>query len=322
MAAASAPLRQSEAMNSGCEPELQGDVPPQRGEMPGLVHQDLVAGRERVEKRRLPRPGAGGGIDHHRAGGLEDGPDAREHPEAQLLELRPPVVDHRHVHGPQNAVRHRRRPGDLQEMPPCAARFVGHRAFSPPVGLACDSDGWYRVIPALVAGNRSLPSGQWRPARERDRANVRTCHSMGQRACPREHRTSIVRSRGRLNAHCVECDHSIRRHSVRAEAMCFPSAIVLGIGFCLAGQVWSLLIGLAPGVALASLWHASSRVQLLSGYAAWATIAARSFWLSASSCCHSHDFGGAVSAQLGHPLWHRHRLLLPLDMSQQTRSKP
>ena len=79
MAAASAPLRQSEAMNSGSQAELGGHGLPQRGEVAGLVHQHLVAGRERVEQRRLPRAGAGGGIDEHRARGLEDGLDAGQH---------------------------------------------------------------------------------------------------------------------------------------------------------------------------------------------------------------------------------------------------
>ena len=54
------------------EPEPARHLPPQRREMPGLEHQHPVARRQRVDQRRLPRPGAGRGIDHDGAGGLED----------------------------------------------------------------------------------------------------------------------------------------------------------------------------------------------------------------------------------------------------------
>jgi hypothetical protein len=108
------------------QPELGGHALPQRGEMPGLVHQHLVAGGERVHQRRLPGASAGGGIDEHRARGLEDGLDPREHLQPERLELRPAMVDDRHVHGPQDPVRHRRRPGDLQVMAAGAAWGVGH----------------------------------------------------------------------------------------------------------------------------------------------------------------------------------------------------
>ena len=47
--------------------------------MAGLEHQHLVAGRQRVDQRRFPGAGARGGIDHHRAGGLEDALHAGEH---------------------------------------------------------------------------------------------------------------------------------------------------------------------------------------------------------------------------------------------------
>ena len=129
------------------EAQLDGDVLPQRGEVPGLVHQHLVAGRQRIEQRRLPRAGAGGGIDHHRAGRLEDGADAGEHPEPQPLELRPPVIDHRHVHRPQDAVRHRRRARDLQEMPAGAARGVGHGG--PPRRCGPSFRQAWAAVPAL-----------------------------------------------------------------------------------------------------------------------------------------------------------------------------
>ena len=148
MALASAPLRQSDSMNSGCRPSLTRHVAPQRGEVAGLVHQHLVAGRQRVDERRLPRAGAGGRIDEHRIGGLEDGLDAGQHALAELLELRPAMVDHRHGHRLQDAVGHRRRPRNLQEVPAGAARLVRHQVVS-------------------VARGAYLKAGLWRAANAR-----------------------------------------------------------------------------------------------------------------------------------------------------------
>ena len=63
----SAPWRQSPSSQVDVEPELLGHRAPQRREVPGLGRDHLVAGRERVDDRRLPRAGAGGRIDDHRA---------------------------------------------------------------------------------------------------------------------------------------------------------------------------------------------------------------------------------------------------------------
>ncbi len=59
------------------EPEAPRHLVPQAREMAGLGHQHAVARRERVDQRRLPRPGARGRIDHDRPCGLEDRPDRR-----------------------------------------------------------------------------------------------------------------------------------------------------------------------------------------------------------------------------------------------------
>ena len=48
------------------EPELRRHLLPQRREVAGLDHQHAVAGRQRVDQRRLPRAGARRGIDHDR----------------------------------------------------------------------------------------------------------------------------------------------------------------------------------------------------------------------------------------------------------------
>ena len=78
IAAGSAPMRQSVLMNSGLQAELLRHVLPQRRELAGLHHQHAVAGRQRVDQRRLPGAGAGRGVDDDRVGGLEDGLDALE----------------------------------------------------------------------------------------------------------------------------------------------------------------------------------------------------------------------------------------------------
>src|SRR5256885_13016286 len=48
--------------------------------------------------------------------GLEDLLDAGQHLEAELAELRPPVVDGGQAHGPQDAVGNRAGAGDLEEV--------------------------------------------------------------------------------------------------------------------------------------------------------------------------------------------------------------
>ena len=78
-----------------------------------------------VGQRRLPGAGARCRIDDDRMPGLEDLRDALEHPQAERAELRAAVVDRRQAHRPQDAVGHRGRPGDLQEV---AAGRDGSRA--------------------------------------------------------------------------------------------------------------------------------------------------------------------------------------------------
>ena len=123
------------------EPELGRHVLPQAGELAGLDHQHAVAGRERVDEGGFPRAGAGRGVDDDRIGGLEDGLHAFEGALGELAELRSAVVDDRGVHGAQNAIRKRRRPGNLQEMTAgIAGRILRHgycltsdRKFADPV---------------------------------------------------------------------------------------------------------------------------------------------------------------------------------------------
>src|SRR3546814_9462548 len=57
-----------------------------------LVHQHGVARRQRVDQRRLPRPGAGGREDDHRVLGLEDRLDLGQHLLGQRVELRTAMI--------------------------------------------------------------------------------------------------------------------------------------------------------------------------------------------------------------------------------------
>ena len=88
MRLASAPMRQSVGMTSGFESEPSRHGFPKHRELPGLAHQDLVAGRQRVRKACLPRARSRRGID-------DDGPcvlkrrlDARQHAAPELLRTR------------------------------------------------------------------------------------------------------------------------------------------------------------------------------------------------------------------------------------------
>ncbi len=102
--------------------ELDVDAParrhvaPQRGEVAGLDHQHLVARRQRVDDRRLPRAGARRGEDDDGAGGLENLLAALEDGLGQFGKLRAAVVDDGHVHRPQDAVGHGAWAGNLQKM--------------------------------------------------------------------------------------------------------------------------------------------------------------------------------------------------------------
>jgi len=91
-------------------------LPPQRGEMAGLDHQDLIARRQRIDDRRFPGAGARRGKNDDRSGGFEDFLATIEYGLAEFGEFGAAMVNDRHVHGPQHAVRHRAWAGNLQEM--------------------------------------------------------------------------------------------------------------------------------------------------------------------------------------------------------------
>src|SRR5882672_6882773 len=65
------------------QPEALRHFTPQAGEVTGFERQHAIAGRERVDQRRFPRPGAGRGIDDHR------GPDFAELARDLLQRVKP-----------------------------------------------------------------------------------------------------------------------------------------------------------------------------------------------------------------------------------------
>ena len=99
------------------ELEFVGNPAPQHGKLPGLGHQHLVAGLQRIDDRRLPGAGTGRRIDDHRLLGAEHPLHRPQHRVSDFGEFGAPVVHGRHVHRAQHPVRHVGRSGNLQKMP-------------------------------------------------------------------------------------------------------------------------------------------------------------------------------------------------------------
>ena len=106
--------RQAEEL--GLEAQALRHLFPERGEVPGFEHQDGVAGTERVDERRFPGARARRRIDDDRLLRLEDLLDPFEHCQAERAEFGATMVDGRVAHRAQDAIRHRARSGDLQEV--------------------------------------------------------------------------------------------------------------------------------------------------------------------------------------------------------------
>ncbi len=106
--------RQTEKLR--LQPEAFRHFFPQRSEVTGFEHQHVIARAQRVRQRRFPCTGAGRRVDHHRLLCLEDLLDAVENLQPKRPELRTAMVDGRIAHRAQDAIRHRARPRDLQEV--------------------------------------------------------------------------------------------------------------------------------------------------------------------------------------------------------------
>src|SRR5438105_14662241 len=105
------------------EAEAESHVAPQRGEVAGLEHQHAVAWRQRVDERRLPRAGAGRGIDDDVRRRLEDALQPIDHLPREHGELGAAVVDGRLRDRAQHAVGDVGGSGDLEEMAPAFHRW-------------------------------------------------------------------------------------------------------------------------------------------------------------------------------------------------------
>ena len=167
---ASAPLRQSEPMNSGSRPSFTAMVFHSVAKCPVSYISTLSPGESVLSSAASHAPVPDAGIDDDGLRGLEDGLDAGEHAQAQLLELGPPVIDHRHVHGPQDAVRHRRRPRDLQEMAARrgAARWTSgvlhrHDVRQLKAGLGRAANGYVPRVPPKPACGLAVRRRHHRP---------------------------------------------------------------------------------------------------------------------------------------------------------------
>ena len=113
----------------------------------------------------------------------------------ELAELRPAVVDHRHVHRAQDAVRHRRGPGDLQEMAAGGAGGVlghGFPRVRQSFGISTARRGVSVSLVAIKAGCESQSSIRRRPV-VWSRNGRATAAGAGTQAEGRDHRRRDVR---------------------------------------------------------------------------------------------------------------------------------
>ena len=140
---------------------------PERRKVPGLAHQHRIAGRERVDERRLPRAGARRRKDQHVAARPENVAQARQHAASEPPELGSAVVHRRALDRAQDPIRNVGRARNLQEVPAgVPAVRSAHDSNSPESRCAASpiasrsvrrGAGW-SYSGALGRGARSLPS--------------------------------------------------------------------------------------------------------------------------------------------------------------------
>src|SRR5579872_4013263 len=89
------------------------------GAAPPIGGQHLVARRQRIDDGRFPGAGARRGKNDHRLFGAENTLKAGKDGIAEFGEFRTAMVQRRHIHGPQDAVRYIGRAWNLKKMPSC-----------------------------------------------------------------------------------------------------------------------------------------------------------------------------------------------------------
>ena len=100
--------------------------------MSRLVHENAVARGKQIGERGLPGARPRRRVDEDMGVGLEDALDLCQDALAQFLKLRSAMIDHGHVHRPQDPLGDRARPRNLQEMPARPAPFVAAHLALPP----------------------------------------------------------------------------------------------------------------------------------------------------------------------------------------------
>jgi hypothetical protein len=94
-------VRQSPGRKSTSSLNFSAMTAPQNGKLPGLRHQHLVAGLQRIDEGASQAPVPDGRVDMIRLLGPKHPLHRRQHGVADLGEFRTPVVHGRHVHGAQ-----------------------------------------------------------------------------------------------------------------------------------------------------------------------------------------------------------------------------
>ena len=110
-----------------------------------------------VDERRLPGAGARCRVDDDRMAGLEDLLHAGDDLLAERAELGPAVVDRRQAHRPQDAVGHRARAGNLQEVAAAGMLVEGEHGSSlrSALSLSCTRG----LVKANFLHDRERPAG-------------------------------------------------------------------------------------------------------------------------------------------------------------------
>ena len=104
------------------EADTRRKLAPERRKMSSFTHQHPVTRRQGIDQRRFPGARTGGGVNDDRPFGLEHGLQPFQHLDGKKMERRTTVVDDCLVDGPENPLRHIRRPRDLQKMSPALIR--------------------------------------------------------------------------------------------------------------------------------------------------------------------------------------------------------
>ena len=132
-AAGSTPCRQSPGTTSTSSPSRRATSAHPLRELSDVEGEHAIPGRQRVDERRFPRAGAGGGEHHDRLRGLEDTLQPVEHGPAERRELRAPVIDGRLRHRAEHAIRRVGGTGNLEKV--AAAPMHGRRSYRT---VSCD----------------------------------------------------------------------------------------------------------------------------------------------------------------------------------------